>query len=1216
MGATATAKGLSCEACQAPLPMIGERSPTLLFTAFPWMLGNCVMHLAAGPSALPCEVCPTVTKLPLAQVVVGPDGGGVLYLPDDRAGPDTAREAETMASLPNLPSGVPKPLQVVRSEQEFRRAFSMAFIEPAASLLNDWVQDEGPPLEWVARNLDRLDASFFGAIHLLGMGLLPLFKTPIHPASSSFVPHEAAPPEASHVVRRHEAQEQVARRGGDVLGFLLIHWAKETFEARSFLPFLEAVDEMLPPGGLLDPTAQAAADRIEHLLSNFTLGEPGATVTHYIAEALLALLLGSRGTLNPRLKDWTLILLRYEFERRLDGNGEELLLDPDLLKPKLDTALFWQAVRAYGRKVGEEGDERKRLERTSMLLETVARLFPEEANRFAQVELHARADMADTEALESTGRLLIEAASDLPEKTALLRGGLMGLARRRGHLLEGAIKAAIEACLDQTAPAARLCRIAREGIEALHVAREFGAAARLAEAALAQLDEANEQGFTADEQLHLLNEVGNTRRYGADYRGALAIYDEILGLIGNDVKKRNTRVVMRNRAIVLRELHRYEEAIGAFGLLRRVAQDNEKIGLIVSEAACLGAMGDDTAAARLMNEHVGLVEGKGLSEAEPREFMLALAQLRLQEGNVEDAAKLADVLEQYVETQDDSTVRLIAARIRLRLAVRSGTLDQATAAAAVDALRKATKAAEQMPGLPNALLAATEELDLALRKSGQAEAAEKTLRELLETGISMETSRGWLLHVMALRHAIRRRDLEATVGDVIGGMWSLGSALDRLAAESDAPAFLAPNQDSLDELVAQALSLVEHGPPNVGLLARAAGDLRAAPVLTARLRDRAGLKAGMEDTAAEVARLAALLPADSVTAVQAIEADGEVALLLTRASGGKGVSTEVRRLPVSIAEAAEVAAGLPLRLRRVRADARAITIARLDQWQPLAAALCETLSDLPPDRMLAISPGPIGSLAFSLALGAGRPICFAPSLGALLALRAARLALPGGRAWQPANMLDFSVWFNTERAEEAASLAAAPERGAAIAARYGLGHRALAGREGTAANLLSALEGADVARIACHGRILAEEEAVDLIVAADGRLPPANLSTLLDLGRAPHILSWRRIAALPRAPLVVFSSACDSGATVLHQGGERLGLERAFFAAGSIAYIAPQWPVPTIAMQHLMDNLVAKWIDDPSRPLAHLVRDERVAAQARGEPALAVEALAVFGDGL
>jgi hypothetical protein len=51
-------------------------------------------------------------------------------------------------------------------------------------------------------------------------------------------------------------------------------------------------------------------------------------------------------------------------------------------------------------------------------------------------------------------------------------------------------------------------------------------------------------------------------------------------------------------------------------------------------------------------------------------------------------------------------------------------------------------------------------------------------------------------------------------------------------------------------------------------------------------------------------------------------------------------------------------------------------------------------------------------------------------------------------------------------------------------------------------------------------------------------------------------------------------------------------------------------------MQRLVDNVVAGWLADPTRPLAELVCEERIAARARGEPALAVEALAVFGDGL
>ena len=1210
MSAAAGSEGPRCEYCDSPLPLIGEGRPDMLFTAFPKMFGNCAAHLAFGPSALLCKVCGKVTKLALVQLVIGPDGRGVLYLPDDRAAPDPAREAAISRMLSDLHSFTPESLITVRNERDFRRAFITAFISPAAKMLNDYVLDEGPPLDWVARHLDGLDARFFGAITLIGMGLLPVFLAPASSATEPYVQHEAAPPEASHVVRQREAQDEFARRGGNILGLLLVHWVTQILEARSFNSFLDAMKAMLPPGRLLEPTVEAATARIENLVEQFTLGEPGATLGRYVAEAVLALLLCSRDTPNPRCKDWSKILLRYEFERRLDGNSEELLLDTALLRPTLDMPLFWRAVRALQWALRKEEDQLKQMERYLLLAETVERLFPGQTNLLEEIKLSFADHVADEALLNFVHPLLNEVLRNLSETTLPLRWILMGIANQRENLLEAVIEAALAPSTPFQRPAASACRIARHGIEALHIAHRFGAALRLAETALMQLAEAETEGFTAHEKLRLLNEIANTRRYSADYRGALAIYDEILACLSSDLTDRDFRVVARNRAIVLRELHRYSEALAAFRSLRAAALDNELISLIVSEAICLRTMGEGLSASRLLRDHAHLIEGRSVGEVS--EFVRLLAQVHLDEGRDQEAAHLAD----YLEKQKDTLAQLVAQRVRLRLAANSGKIDEVTAWAAVQDLLKAFELAQELHGIPSALLATAEDLDFVLRKAGELDAAEQFVRTLLETGISMATPQGWILHILALRHAARRRDLDTVFDDTIGGMKALCAALDSLSSEADLPALLAPHQDVLEELVAWALRLVEHDTPDVSLLARAAGDLRAAPVLTVRLLRRAGLEAGVLRPEAEATRIAELLFNKKCVAVQAIEAEGKVALLLTRATGSKGVVTEVRRLPITIHDAAVVGAGLPPRLRRVMADAERIHIANLDPWPSLASALCEALSELPTDQMLAISPGLVGSLAFSLALGGERPVCFVPSLGALTALRAERLARPGGLAWRPKSMLDFAVWFATERKEEASSLAKAPAHGAAIAAQYGLSHRALGGREGTAESLMAALEDTDVARIACHGRILAEQEAIDLIVAAEGRLPPSNLSKLLEAGRAPHILGWRRIAALRRAPSVVFSSACDSGATIHDPGGERLGLERAFFAAGSVAYVAPQWPVPTIAIQDLIDKVVVRWLADTSAPLAQVIYDERVAARNRGESPLGVEALAVFGDGL
>jgi hypothetical protein len=68
--------------------------------------------------------------------------------------------------------------------------------------------------------------------------------------------------------------------------------------------------------------------------------------------------------------------------------------------------------------------------------------------------------------------------------------------------------------------------------------------------------------------------------------------------------------------------------------------------------------------------------------------------------------------------------------------------------------------------------------------------------------------------------------------------------------------------------------------------------------------------------------------------------------------------------------------------------------------------------------------------------------------------------------------------------------------------------------------------------------------------------------------------------------------------------------------AGTLAYIAPQWPVPTVAMQDITTGLLDNWLGTRDQSVAKSVFLQRKAAIAAGYPALAAEAFAVFGDGL
>jgi CHAT domain-containing protein len=216
--------------------------------------------------------------------------------------------------------------------------------------------------------------------------------------------------------------------------------------------------------------------------------------------------------------------------------------------------------------------------------------------------------------------------------------------------------------------------------------------------------------------------------------------------------------------------------------------------------------------------------------------------------------------------------------------------------------------------------------------------------------------------------------------------------------------------------------------------------------------------------------------------------------------------------------------------------------------------------------------------------------------------------------FRPQRWFDFVTWFDKERPPEANALASSVTQGAHLAERHGLSHDAASGVDATAERLLSGLGTSDLARVACHGRIVPHAEAVDLIVAASGYLPPDDLTALR--ASDAHVFSWRKLASVSTTPTVVISSACDSGLNVKNEGGERLGLERPLFVAGTLIYIAPLWPVPTCTIQQVVNELIEQWLEAPQTSLAVHLAELRQRHLAAGTPHLAARALAVFGDAL
>ncbi len=110
----------------------------------------------------------------------------------------------------------------------------------------------------------------------------------------------------------------------------------------------------------------------------------------------------------------------------------------------------------------------------------------------------------------------------------------------------------------------------------------------------------------------------------------------------------------------------------------------------------------------------------------------------------------------------------------------------------------------------------------------------------------------------------------------------------------------------------------------------------------------------------------------------------------------------------------------------------------------------------------------------------------------------------------------------------------------------------LSGAQATSDAVGTALEGAALAHLACHGRFRADNPLFSALELADGPL------TVYDLER------------LARAPARVVLSACDSGVSAVRPGDELLGLLTSLFALGTASVVASVVPVPDLDTRDLM----------------------------------------------
>ena len=93
------------------------------------------------------------------------------------------------------------------------------------------------------------------------------------------------------------------------------------------------------------------------------------------------------------------------------------------------------------------------------------------------------------------------------------------------------------------------------------------------------------------------------------------------------------------------------------------------------------------------------------------------------------------------------------------------------------------------------------------------------------------------------------------------------------------------------------------------------------------------------------------------------------------------------------------------------------------------------------------------------------------------------------------------------------------------------------------------------------------------------------------------------LAVLPKTPQTVVSLACSSGRTVAGAGGSRIGLDRALFPNGTRTIVAPLWDVDQESALHIIEDFHSRWVGDPGKgPAEHLRRAQLAARERRAAP--------------
>jgi tetratricopeptide (TPR) repeat protein len=1150
-----------------------------------------------------------------ALCLVGPVRTAFAYIPAAIAGEHPEIAIELRAGFEKIASRYDgSRIEIITDAAQYQKQLAAAISGLVLPRLNGYslARERGDTETetWFRENEDQLDRDFFAGALLFEQQAIPFTALSVKSGEK-----DPTSEEVLQVLHDRVRAMLVLRALG-----LARHLATE-----GLLGSIEKiVARVIYPDTVDDYTVKLLAEAVSH--NEQTDMTP--SLHNYAYHAVLAAICDLAKRENPRQPHWAGWYTAFELKRRMSGDQSSfqgLVVAPAFARRTIAPEQFWDQLAPRIRAAMQQGDEAM----LGTLFGFAKDLGLEDLPRWVSNGIVPILDELPEEQLQSAiEEVFLPLVLQNPEVFGAARSLLRGLAKRNLPLLM-AFGQKLRASMLADGQVDQSIWVTCYMSEILNERLLHRLAMQVVDTWIAELKAVHSWPPASTETyVALLTEEGNGLRHTGNPQAALERYDLCRQLLPDDLNVSDVRTNERNRAIVLRETGQVRESLSALSRLLPHASAAER-GLISSSlAACLGVLGQlHQAEQTLQRALADLPEGR-MVDSIRLSLLMNLASLARQQDDFELAGAAALEAAKIARRQHNLWMELLA------IGLASSTADQLEREGAqrFEWIDTALTIVGSVSRMPEAFLPPPR-YDIPLRgflaelheAKGDVAEAERILEQALARYSESGSDQLWELWAALARYAQRQRKSELARSRLLEARRAVMGIVTQVEAEGD-PFALMVEKDLLQYMMAEEFLTAYRESKISAADLRLVADFQASVVLSRHLSPlwKAGEDAEMSMSATldyderHLGQLVAQLTpsGEQIGVVQAFEATSGLYLLLTTIAPNHVTSTLLPlRLEGNVI--AQLIRHTSFRLDQCRPAQRNNPLEQVPGWQEFVAALRNELSVcVSPGTHLCIIPGPLSGLPLQMALGQDYPLSYAPSLAIAQLLRTRRLQMRGGARWRPGTVSDFVVWRVGERPgviEHFQSASAAIEEKLSA---LGVHYTRTAGIGGTRAALFQALQTSECVRLSCHGRARAGNLRFELLVAAEGQLPPRD-DTALDSERGQRFLvDWQAIGELHICAPLVFSAACASGMAISLRGGERIGLERPLLRAGTVSYVAPQWPVPVAQIQPLINRIMTRYLADLSQPLARVVFEEANAAGAEGVPEWVARSVAVHGDWL